>query len=372
MSDVVTPEEHTALRSLHAAFVDGDSPANRWQYRQLAQALPRALTAAAESSLRSILSKAYVRWWALQSPYVETFLRNGAPVTGRLWERWTPDALAARFTEATYAALTTSGEDAKRGACRPRRASGLRGVQAASGDLWLVLCDTLSRSVSGDGIGNHQVGLLASNTDDSRGDADAGADSAQIGILDPRCYMLVHSMAQWQASSESAVHASFTDQQVWMLEALQRPAAQALIARMPSGNASTSPAAVRELCEQLDRHAAWLDLYLSNAEKRGRRDLARFVMRAWAHMVTTWSRELPDATATGVTHVLRQRFRQACIRFVRLLDRWSAWQRWATLVDRYDDDFAAAQLWRKDFSAVCRPDVIRMAEVTAAKLERVD
>jgi hypothetical protein len=95
-----------------------------------------------------------------------------------------------------------------------------------------------------------------------------------------------------------------------------------------------------------------LTAFLDACEKAGRRDLARFLLRAASHLVT---RHAHPTMWTGALQLGGMRLAdraatyQAATAFLRHLDRLAAWTRWARSSGRFDDGYQAAKLWLADW-----------------------
>jgi hypothetical protein len=134
-----------------------------------------------------------------------------------------------------------------------------------------------------------------------------------------------------------------------MLEAMQ-PDLEARWRQVEGGKERvTDPQVMRGLGGAQDRV---LDAFLDACEKAHRRDLARFLLRAAAHLLAAhahpgmWTGSLQMG---GGRLADRAATYQAATAFLRHLDRLQAWARWARSVGYFDEGYDAAQLWLADW-----------------------
>jgi hypothetical protein len=134
-----------------------------------------------------------------------------------------------------------------------------------------------------------------------------------------------------------------------ILEALQ-PELEVRWLQVESGKERiTDPAAMRALGQAQDKV---LTGFLDAAETLGRRDLARFLLRAakpllgahahpgmWTGALQMGGTRLADRAATY----------QAATAFLRHFDRLNGWARWARTVGYFDEGYESAQLWLADW-----------------------
>jgi hypothetical protein len=268
----------------------------------------------------------------------ERFLRGGKAVEGRLWQRTTPADLGFRFTRHTLEFLiwVTAYRPGDR---EPRWQPSAKELTPA--DLLLLYFA-------------HQ-GLREA------------ADSVGAADLRRRPPLAQHGLC-WLAYPEdyaAAPAAARPDFGPWtagpgaaMLEALQPELEARWVAVEASKARVTDPAAMRALGQSQERV---LTALLNAAEAAGRRDLARFLMRAAARVLgphTHADMWVGALRLGGLRLADRAATYQAAAAFLRQLERLEAWERWARGVGYFDEEYAAAQLWKADWEqaqggAVC-------------------
>jgi hypothetical protein len=259
----------------------------------------------------------------------ERHLRNGKPASGRLWHRTEPKDLGLTFTRHTLDFLTWV-------------------TSARPGDkapAWGPSHDTLS---DGDLV------LLYFAHEGLR----ATPDSLGAPSLRRRAPFVSHGLA-WLAYPEDFTQApegaspTFTP---WMtgagacvVEALQ-PELESRWAHVESSKERIEkPEAMRALGRSQERA---LTAFLEACEKAGRRDLARFLLRAAGRLLgpgaqaDMWVGSLQMA---GQRLADRSEVYNAAAALMRSLDRMAAWARWARAQGRFDDEYASAQLFLSDW-----------------------
>src|SRR5262249_29178305 len=111
----------------------------------------------------------------------------------------------------------------------------------------------------------------------------------------------------------------------------------------------TDPAAMRALGATQERT---LTAFLEAVEQAGRLDLARFVLRALAALLTPgaaanlWTAAL---RLTGLRLSDRAATYNAALAFVRQAERLQGWARRARTVGYFDEGYAASQMWKSDW-----------------------
>jgi hypothetical protein len=119
---------------------------------------------------------------------------------------------------------------------------------------------------------------------------------------------------------------------------------------------------------------AALSAFLAAAERAGRYDLARFVLRANAELlsagdpaVTDWTGGLAgNAPARLADRLETQR---AALAFVRTAETLAGWEQQARSIGYFDDGYAAAQLWKADWEAANGDEVVARARRLLRQLE---
>src|SRR5262249_48709045 len=134
-----------------------------------------------------------------------------------------------------------------------------------------------------------------------------------------------------------------------MLEALQPDLTARWLQVEGSKERLADPQAMRALGQSQDRV---LSAFLNAVEKAGRRDLARFLLRAAAYLVGRHPHPgmWPGGLQMGGMRLAdRAATYQAATAFLRHLDRLAAWERWARTIPHYEEEYKAAQLWLADW-----------------------
>jgi len=259
----------------------------------------------------------------------ERHLREDKPRGGRLWERTAPEKLGLAFSRQSMAFLvwiTSARPGDKEPYWQPNH------DDLTHGDLVLLFFahEGLRRAVETLGAPDlrkrppylyHGLCWLAYPEDFTHAPAEAA----------PR-------FAPWTNGLGAC-----------MLEALQSELVQRWIRVESDKEQITDPVAMRALGQSQDRV---LGVFLDAVEKIERRDLARFLLRAAAHLLG------PNAHPgmwTGGLQMGGQRLAdraatyQAAVSFLRHLDRLQTWARWARSCGYYDEGYQAAQLWLADW-----------------------
>jgi len=279
----------------------------------------------------------------------ERHLRGGAVAEGRLWQRTPPADLALRFSRHSLEFLirvTAYRPGDKEPAWQPPAG------ELTPADLLLLYFA-------------HQ-GLRQ------------GADSLGAPELRRRPPFVQHGLC-WMAYPEdyaAAPAAARPDFAPWtagpgaaMLEALQPELEERWLAVEAGKARLTDPAAMRALGQSQERVLA---AFLDALEKAGRRDLARFLVRAAARLLGPhahagmWTGGL---ALGGMRLADRAATYQAALAFVRALDRLEAWERRARGVGYFDEDYAAAQLWKADWELAQGDIVCERARAVARQAD---
>jgi FtsH ternary system domain X6 len=258
----------------------------------------------------------------------ERHLRGDQSVGGRLWQRTPPDQLALHFSQETMRFLiwiTANRPDDKE-------------------PLWQPDFDVLTM---GDLV------LLFFAHEGLR-------RASGIAELLKRPPFAVHGLC-WLAYPEdfTDVPADLTPNfEPWttglgacILEAMQDELLHRWLRVESDKERIADPAVMRALGTSQDRV---LTAFLDAVHKAGRRDLARFLLRAAARLLTPhahsgmWTGGL-QMSGTRLTD--RNATYQAAVAFLRHLDRLASWTRWAKMVGYYDEDYTAAQAWLNDWEA---------------------
>jgi hypothetical protein len=259
----------------------------------------------------------------------ERFLRGERAVGGRLWERTKPEDMGLKFTGHTLAFLVWIA------AARPGDKSGAWDPQPDQ----LTPADLLLLYFAHEGLRTTPEGLGAPAL--RKRPAYAGHGLCWLAYPQDFTDMPLAArpdFAPWTIGLGACI-----------LEAVQPDLADRWY-QVESGKASIrDPHAMRALGMAQDRV---LTAFLDAVEAANRRDLARFLLRAASRCLVThahagmWAGGLEMG---GMRLADRAGVYQAAAAFLRHLDRLQGWTRWARSVGRFDEGYAAAQLWLADW-----------------------
>jgi hypothetical protein len=279
----------------------------------------------------------------------ERHLRNERPVSGRLWQRTPPEKLGLSFSKQSLEFLlwiTAARPGDKQPAWQPDH------DELTLGDLLLLFFAHEGLRDTVEGLGaptlrkrapymSHGLCWLAYPEDFTQAPGEA-----------------VPSFAPWTDGVGACI-----------LEALQ-PDLQARWVHVESGKERIEqPATMRALGTAQDRV---LTSFLDAVEKAGRRDLARFLLRAaygllgahahpgmWTGALQMGGQRLADRAATY----------QAATVLLRHLERFAAWTRWARSCGYFDDGYEAAQLWLADWEQYEGDTLVARAQIIIRNLD---
>jgi hypothetical protein len=304
---------------------------------------PRCLGAPTIKLVQDALAKGCVYLLAQRGGWRdERFLRNEQPCSGRLWERTPPEDLGLAFSRESMRFLvwiTCARPGDKEPAWQPNHDA------LTYGDLVLLFFahEGLRRAVETLGAPDlrkrppyvyHGLCWLAYPEDFTQ------TPTEVIPRFDP-----------WTKNLGMCI-----------LEALQPELVDRWIHVESEKEQISDPAVMRARGQAQDRV---LDAFLTAVEKAERRDLARFLLRAAAHLLG------PNAHPgmwTGGLQMGGQRLAdraatyQAAVAFLRHLERLQGWTRWARSVGYYDEGYAAAQLWLVDWEQYQGDTLVRRAQ----------
>jgi hypothetical protein len=279
----------------------------------------------------------------------ERHLRNEKPVGGRLWQRTPPEKLGLHFSKRSMEFLlwiTSVRPSDKQPSWQPDY------KKLTHGDLLLLF-------FAHEGLRDTVEGL--------------GAPT-----LRKRAPYMYHGLC-WLAYPEDFTQVPedvVPDFTPWIdgvggciLEALQ-PDLLARWIHVESGKERIEqPAVMRALGVSQDRV---LTAFLNAIEKVGRRDLARFLLRAamqllgshahpgmWTGALQMGGQRLADRAATY----------QAATALLRHLDRLAGWARWARSCGYFDEGYDAAQLWLADWEQVDGDTLVGRAQTIIRNLD---
>jgi hypothetical protein len=257
----------------------------------------------------------------------ERHLRGDRAVAGRLWQRTPPAELGLHFSRHALGFLIWVT------ASRP----GDKGWQPAEDEL--TPADRLLLFFAHEGLR----------------DADQSLGAAALRTRPP----YVHHGLCWLAYPEDFTRApagAGPDFAPWtnglgacMLEAMQPVLVERWVQVEGSKEGVTDPQVMRGLGQAQDRA---LTAFLDAAERAGRPDLARFLLRAASTLLGPYAHA---GMWTGGLQMAGQRLAdrattyQAALAFLRHLERLQTWERRARAVGYFDEGYAASQLWKADW-----------------------
>ena len=306
------------------------------------------LTAKCLELLQELLAQGCVKYLARQGWRRERFLRDGQPVTGRVWERHSIDELKLRFTRNAFDLvkwLTAEPPDTTK--------------------RWTLALDDLS-------IADQLVVFLAY---DCFHDSEARAVWRAWPVFagNPICHLMYPSDF---VQLESPV----PDFNEWMrglggaiLEAMQRPLTAAWLSIEYEKRFINDWKIMGEIAAAQD---TVLQRFCESVERWGRRDLARFLL----HAATTYC--TPDRAAEDVIGGLigstpRRLAERYAIQgragvLARALARWRDWRRQASTIGYFDEGYAAAQMLLADWEDAGADAAYVNAERLMHELEPVE
>ncbi len=311
---------------------------------------PRCLSKGAVRLVQDALGKGCTYLLASRGGWRdERFLRKDKPASGRLWQRTPPEDLGLVFSRHSMDFLiwiTAARPGDKQPSWQPHH------DQLTHGDLLLLF-------FAHEGLRDTVEGLGAPN-------------------LRKRAPYMHHALC-WLAYPEdftqapNEAHPSFAP---WIkgvgaciLEALQ-PDLTARWIHVESGKERIEqPPLMRALGTAQDRI---LDAFLSAVEKVNRRDLARFLLKAAAHLLGPHAH---PGMWTGSLQMGGQRLAdraatyQAGVALLRHMNRLAGWTRWARSCGYLDEDYHAAQLWLADWEQFQGDDLVGRAQTIIRNLD---
>jgi hypothetical protein len=279
----------------------------------------------------------------------ERYLREEKPAGGRLWQRTAPEDLGLSFSKQSLEFLlwiTANRPGEKSPSWQPNH------KDLTDGDLLLLF-------FAHEGLRDTVEGL--------------GAPA-----LRKRAPYMYHGLC-WLAYPEDFTQVPTEvepDFSRWIdgtggciLEALQ-PELTARWIHVESGKERIEqPAVMRGLGVAQDRV---LEAFLSAIEKAGRRDLARFLVRAAAQLLGPHAH---PGMWTGALQMGGQRLAdraatyQAGTALLRHMDRLAGWASWARSCGYFDEGYAAAQLWLADWEQYDGDTLVGRAQTIIRNLD---
>ena len=301
-------------------------------------AAPACLSRPAVELIQDHLGKGIVSCLARTGWRRERFLREGVVAEGRLWERTPPQQLGLSFSRhALDFLLWIMTAEAKSGkpSWHPLEA------ELTVGDrfLFFLALQCLQGFDSGKALRRHPVlqrdGFIRLAFPDRIQDADVAVD-----------------WAPWTSGIGASI-----------LEALQITLADRWIAIEQSKRRTGDPAAIRFLgnCQK-----AVLSSFSAAVAAAGRRDLARFLLRALASLLHDASGTkgwLGNLNLDGLRSLAeRQAVQRAWLAFPLHLEIFRQWEVEARSVGYFDEGYAAAQVWKAEWEALDGADLHRQAQ----------
>ena len=311
---------------------------------------PACLAAAAVRLVKDALGKGCTLLLAQRGGWRdERHLRNGKPKGGRLWERTPPAELALSFSRHSLEFLiwiTSSRPGDKQPGWSPEH------DKLSIGDLLLLFFAHEGLRDTTDSLGApalrkkgpymfHGLCWLAYPEDFTQ------VPEATVPRFGP-----------WMHGAGAAI-----------LEALQPVLAERWLHVESSKERIEKPEVMRAAGTAQDRI---LEAFLGACEKSGRRDLARFLLRA-AHRLLG-----PHAHAgmwTGALQMTGQRLADraatynAATSLLRHLETLACWARWARSQGRFDDEYVPAQLFLSDWEQYAGDDLNARAHAIVRSLD---
>ncbi len=284
---------------------------------------PPCISADAVLLLQDILAKGLVRWLARQGWANERFLRDGAAVSGRLWERSPPASLGLKFSPWTLEFLLQLMANTL-GVKKPK----LDELELGDRLVFLHAFQALASDERAEKIQNHWPVL--------RSDGLCRLFFVEE-LIDATSPMRI-DWTQWVTGQGSAI-----------LEAMQRALADRWERLETRKQTFRDVTRVRQLGAS---QARVLGEFLDAIDAVQRRDLARCLLDAGQRVM----RDRPPLRRwIGNLDVKRERiadrvliYRDA-LAFVHTLVRLRTWNDEAGSVGYFDESYAASQLWKADW-----------------------
>jgi hypothetical protein len=275
----------------------------------------------------------------------ERFLRDGLPREGRLWERTAPQEMGLRFSKASLEFLmwiTAAKPDDPKGRGPDVSEKGLSPAD------WLLfyLAYTALR----------ETPLVAS------------VRSWPVFVRNPLCRLAFPQ--EFPRATKPIDFAPWTrGLPGCVLEALQSELTAAWVATETGKREISSWQAMQECGRAQERDVGG---FLSAAEAAGRRDLARFLLRALSHVVTekTTAKDwVAGLASVGPRWADRAETYRSALMLVRQMDRLQGWASAARGVGYFDEGYAAAQMWLTDWEHYQGEVLAQRAQTLQRQLE---
>lgn len=281
---------------------------------------PKCLSRSAVTLIQEALAKGCVHFLARGGWQPEAFCRNGRVHTGRLWQRSSAEGLKLRFSEHSLRFLIwiTAGRSSSVDWLVPE-------ASVTVADLLLIYLafEVLRGSPSAldpkqSALKNHGLCRLAYPAD-------------YQGVEEPP------NFTPW-----------ITESGAYVLESMQLRLARRWVGEEENLAVIHDWEKARRLARARERV---LNPYLDSVATAGRRDLARFLLRAAAILLAEdhpapWGASLQDAGPRAADRLTTFR---AVLYFPLLLERLQAWERKARSIGYVDEGYTEAQLWKTDW-----------------------
>ncbi|MFL5331296.1 MAG: hypothetical protein ACJ8C4_20610 [Gemmataceae bacterium] len=297
--------------------------------------------------LQDSLSQGCVNYLARLGWRRERFLRDGQPVTGRLWERWPATELKLTFTQHTVEFLLwLTAEDPSTG----KRWDPPEDEPSIADQLVVFFAYDLLRSTEAARVWPARLRFM----------------------VNPLCRLMYASEITQQTSDPPNFAGWVTGIGGAILEALQRPLSVAWLAAEHGKQQVSNWGTMSEIAQAQE---AVIDRYLDEVDRAGRPDLARFLLWGASEFCTParTTQDLIGGLLAGVPPRLAERYqiqRQAGV-LPRVLARLHTWEQRARRVGYLDEGYTPAQLFLADWSDACADAAYMQADRLVRELEPV-
>jgi hypothetical protein len=307
-------------------------------------AAPPCLSRAAVDLIQDFLKKGVVTYLAQSGWKQERFLRNGSVVTGRLWERTSPEQLGLTFSghslEFLLWLMTTAARDKK-----PKWQPAHGKLTVGDRFLFFLAMHCLRKSGEGHVLARHgimhQDGLI------------------RLAFPD----LMPHTQAAivwtpWTTGVGACI-----------LESLQCTLSNRWL-EIERGKEGTTDAKVLVALGQ--SQDAVLSGFAESLTTAGRWDLARFLLQALVELLrdapsaSRWVGQLKLDSLRLAARMDAQRAALALVRCTATLQQWDAQAR---TIGYFDEGYAAAQLWKSDWEAAGGAQLCQHADAILREIE---
>lgn len=296
---------------------------------------PKCLSRNAVELVRETLAKGIVLWFAERGWRVETYLRNDAAVTGRLWERAPEEKRQLKFSAASLDWLIWLTSE------HPGTST------------WDPIAFELSLADE----------ILLAITVDRLADLPAASSLVEQPVFhtQPLPQLLRAGAFGKRHAGSSNFLPWLEPDRGWVLEALQRDLADRW-AELEFSKWTMSD--WRELQKIGNRQHAVIDRFLGAVEQTHRWDLARFLLEAARKLLPSvlprnpW---FPNLNVEGLRIADRTEVYDSGLLLFHQLQRLQTWEQNARGVSYIDEHYAASQLWKSDWERLHGPAVSALA-----------